>query len=348
MNKKPIKSKENIIFFPNLERRLAQKGLERLQAKKVSEAIEFLEKAKELDAENEETLIGLVLAYVEAGSFHKAKGLAKEMLLKGIGHYDQMIDLYITILLQLHEYSEIVATIETLLEESEIPADKAARFSTILQFSKRMAENGFPPINEKEKYDLMPEADEQVGEQSLNLYALNDANEQMLLVSRLADKNIRPFMDEIQDYLADRAGHPFLKTLLLNLLKEQEFEKEVQVEKFRIEKIVVPLELPDIRNQGRMMDIVEILQDRLEQKDPILLENIRSLVERHFFIVYPFQLEPDEPRAWAAAFHFLTLEYYGQSPEVTSLADMYRQPAEHLTQAIEWIKEIEEISYPLI
>ena len=344
MNKKPGKSKENIILFPNLEKRLAQKGLESLQAKKVSEAIGFLEKAKELDAENEEILIGLVLAYVEAGSFQNAKGLAKEMLLKGIGHYDQMIDLYITILLQLHEYSEIVATIETLLEESEIPADKAARFSTILQFSKRMVENGSSPINE----NLMPEAAEKNGDQSLNLFALKDANEQMLLVSRMKDKNIRPFIDEIQDYLADRAGHPFLKTLLLNLLKEQGFEKEVHVEKFQIEKNVVPSDLPDIRSQERMVDIVEILKDRLEQEDPILLENIKSLVERHFFIVYPLQLEPDEPRAWAAAFHFLTLEYYGQSPKVTGLADVYGQTEAHLKQAIEWIKEIEEISYPVI
>ena len=344
MNKKPIKSNENIILFPDLEKRLAQKGLESLQAKKYREAIAFLEKAMELDAENEEILIGLVLAYIEAGSFQKAKALAKEMLLKGIGHYDQMIDLYITILLQLHEYSEIVATIETLLEESEIPADTAARFSTILQFSKKMAENSASPINE---YSL-PETEKKIEDQTLSLYALKDANEQMLLVSRLADKNIRPFINEIQTYLADRAGHPFFKTLLLNLLKEQEVEKEVYIEKFQIEKSVLPSELPDIRRQGRMMDIVEILKDRLEQEDPILLENIKSLVERHFFIVYPFHLEPDEPRAWAAAFHFLTLEYYGQSPEIKDLADMYGQTVADLKQAIEWIKAIEEISYPVI
>ncbi|XJZ26401.1 tetratricopeptide repeat protein [Bacillota bacterium Lsc_1132] len=344
--KKPIKSEENIILFPDLEKRLAEKGLESLQAKKYSEAIDFLEKAMQLDPENDEILIGLVLSYVEAGNFQHAKSLAKEMLLKGIGHYDQIIDLYITILLQLHEYSEIVTTIQTLLDENEIPADKTARFSTIMQFSKRMVESGPPSITDEWELDLRPA--EKVEKQNLNLYDLKDTNEQMLLISHLADKNIRPYAEEIQAYLVDQAGHPFFKTLLLNLLKEQEFEKEVTVEKFNFEKNVVPSELPDIRRQARMIEIIEILRNRLEQKDPILLENIKSLVERHFFIVYPFQLEPVEPNAWAAAFHFLTLEYYGQSPKLSDLEDEYEQSSENLKQAIDWIKAIEEISYPVI
>ena len=61
--------------------------------------------------------------------------------LKGIGDYFQMVDLYLTILIQLHEYQEIVITIEALLDEKEIPPEKHDHFLTILQFSRRMADN---------------------------------------------------------------------------------------------------------------------------------------------------------------------------------------------------------------
>ena len=134
------KRKDNLIFLPGLEKRLTDKGLESLQNKRYQEAITLLEEAREHDPENSDILIGLVLAYFEAGAYHKAKNMANEMLLKGIGDYFHMVDLYLTILIQLHEYHEIVTTIEALFDEKEIPPDRHDHFLTILQFSKRMAD----------------------------------------------------------------------------------------------------------------------------------------------------------------------------------------------------------------
>lgn len=343
--KKPIQSEENIILFPDLEKRLAEKGLQSLQAKRYSEAIDLLEKARQLDQENDEILIGLVLAYIEVGHFPQAKKLAKELLLKGIGHYDQMMDLYITILLQLHEYPEVVATIETLIEENEISPEKLNHFSTILQFSRRMADQS-SAINETVEPNLA-DTEEDVNE-TLDLHSLTDPNEQMMFVSKLANKNIRPYVKEILAYLEEPSGQPFLKTLLLSILKDQEYEKEATIEKFNYKRSVIPAQLPDIRNQARMNEIIDIVKDKLDQIDPILLGNITSLVERHFFIVYPFELEPAEPSAWAAGFHFLTLEYYGQDPKRIKIAGEYGQSEQDVNQAIEWIKAIEEISHPLM
>lgn len=101
-----VKSKDNVIFFPGLEKKLTDLGLECLQLKKFDDAIDLLEEARVLDPENEDILIGLVMAYFEASAFKKAKELANIMLLKGIGDYFQMVDLYLTILIQLHEYPD--------------------------------------------------------------------------------------------------------------------------------------------------------------------------------------------------------------------------------------------------
>jgi tetratricopeptide (TPR) repeat protein len=335
-----VKSKDNVIFFPGLEERLTNKGLESLEKKKFTEAIILLEDAKELDPENDDVLIGLVLAYFEAGSFKKAKVVANEMLLKGIGNYFQTVDLYLTVLIQLHEYQEIVATIEVLLEEKEIPSEKYDHFLTLLQFSRRMAENRQTDSNEITSIEA--------NVQELNLLSIKNLNEQMLLVSSLAEKNIRPYVSEIADYLKAETGHPFLITMLLTLLKEQEIDRELTVRKFALEETVIPTQLPDPRVQPRMIEIKSLLSDRLESNNPVLFENTIGLVERIFFISYPFVLEPKSTSAWAAAFHQLVQQYHGIDLQVTELSNEYGVQPAGIEQAIAQIEEIEKISYPNI
>lgn len=334
------KRKDNIIFLPGLEKRLTDKGLESLHNKRYQEAITLLEEARVHDPENSDILIGLVLAYFEAGAYIKAKELANEMLLKGIGEYFHMVDLYLTVLIQLHEYQEIVSTIEVLFDEKEIPPDRHDHFLTILQFSKRMADNS--------QQKPIEEAKEETHLKKLNLSSLKNLNEQMLVISSLAEKNIRPYMDEIKDYLSAESGHPFLKTMLLNLLKEQEYDKEIVVKKFSEDLILVPTELPDIQTQPRMKAIEKILEAKLENSDPVLFENIKGMVERNFFITYPFELKPEALSAWAAAFHLLVLDYLGVDPDVVDISDEYEISTDKIEQALAKIRELEEISYPNI
>ncbi len=334
------KRKDNVIFLPGLEKRLTEKGLEYLEMKRFTEAITFLEEAREHEPENSDVLIGLVLAYFEAADYKKGKELASEMLLKGIGDYFQMVDLYLTILIQLHEYQEIVTTIEALMDEKEIPPERHDHFLTILQFSKRMADNSQP--------DLVDEDLEESNPKDLNLFQLKNLNEQMLVVSNLADKNIRPYIDEIKEYLLADEGHPFLKSMLLSLLKEQEYDKEITVKKLNNIATVTPTELSEIHSQPRMKEIERILADRLESSDPVLFENIRAMMERIFFITYPIELEPEENPAWAAAFHILGHSYLGIEIDLQEISSDYEVNSKVIEKTMLLIAEIEEISYPNI
>jgi tetratricopeptide (TPR) repeat protein len=337
-----VKVKDNVVFFPGVEKRLMDKGLESLHNRKFTEAIQLLEEAREHDPDNDEILIGLVLAYYEASVFQKAKVLAKDMLLKGIGDYIQLVDLYLTVLIQLHEYDEIASTIAALLEEKEIPPEKHDHFMTLLQFSRRMAASSGMEANEP-----LPEESSHEPE-PLNLFSIHNLNEQMLLVSSLAEKNIRPYVPEIAAYLQAESGYPFLKTVLLSLLKEQEFDRELTVRKFSYEKQVIPTNLPDVRQQPKMEKIKACLQTQLESSNPALVENVISLVDRIFFISYPFLLEPESPEAWAAAFHLLGQEYLGIGQEIGYLAAEYQVSIKEMERAIEQIELIEKISYPNI
>jgi tetratricopeptide (TPR) repeat protein len=339
-----IKRKDNIIFFPGIEKRLMDEGLESLQKKKFTEAIHLLEEAKELDPDNDDILVGLVLAYYESGVFQQAKVLAKEILHKGIGDYFQAVDLYLTVLIQLHEYQEIISTVEALLDEKEIPPESLQHFLTILQFSQKMAQHHASIDTEEQKKTNEDELD--WPDTKLNLLSLKDLNEQMLVVSSLAEKNIRPYLQEIEEYLRADEGNPFLKTILLTILREQEISQEVTIKKFTLEEKLPPTGLPEIREQPRMLEIKTLLGNVLESSDPVLYTNIGELVERIFFISYPFELEPNDNGAWAAGFHYLVQVYMGLEPEITELASEYHTTLDDITAAIGQIERIEQISYP--
>jgi hypothetical protein len=110
----------------------------------------------------------------------------------------------------------------------------------------------------------------------------------------------------------------------------------------------VPTELPDIQSQPRLKEIEYLLEKRLENSDPYLFENIKGIVERIFFISYPFEFTPEEPLAWAGAFHLLVLDYLGGDPDVDDISDEYEITPEKIEQALVKIRELEEISYPNI
>lgn len=337
MNKRDSK-KDNVILFPGLEKRLLEKGLDYLKQKKYRDAIQFLEQALEHDPENSDIYVGLVLANFEAGYVKQAKQIAAEMLRSGLGDYIQVIDLYLMILVQLNEYDEIVSTIEALLDEKEIPADKHEHFTRMLEFASRMLEGG---TDAEEVFEVEPEG------MSLGLFELHDPNDQVMIAARLAKENIRPYIKEIKEYVASEQGHPFQKTMLLNILREQEYEIETDVYKFGWEKSFIPARLPDLKDYIAMNDVIQILGDELENADPVLFENILSLIERHFFLIYPFDLPNGGAEAWAAAYHFMANEYYGFDESLESFAALYTSSEEEAGQVLAFIRMLEEISYPI-
>lgn len=331
------KLNDKIILFPDLEKRLLEKGLQSLHERKFLAAIDFLEGALEFEQENHEIHIGLVIAYFESGQLIKAKELAKNMLQKGVGDYFQIIDLYLMILVQLHQYDEIAKTIEVLIEEREIPSDKYEHFTRLLEFSKRMAESGEESIPEVPFEEDVPNLE-------IDLFSIHDQHEQIQIATQLIKRNIRPYLDEILSYLASTEGQPFFKTMLLNVLTEHEYDKKVIVQKLGEKVSVRPSELESVGQNEQMRKLLEIVSNELEHEDPILFEHIKNLIERHLFILYPFKLPHFNEKVWSAAYHNLAAAYQGVPVSKRELLNRYEVLEKEMNEAGEFLKKIEEIS----
>ena len=337
--KKQDRRKDNIILFPGLSDRLISKGMELLQEKKFRQAADALEQAVELEPESPEGLFGLTVAYFETGRTNDARDLAAEMLRKGIGEYHHVLDLYLMILVQNGEYKEIVSMLTALFEEGDLPREKSAHYEKMLEMSLRMSD-GNKPVEEVQT--------SQSHAKELNLVSVVDPDDQMRLAAQLSNLNIRIYMEEIKEYLAAREGSPMMKSMLLNILKDQEFDGEVTVEKFGEAKKVIPQNLPEIHEMPKVHMICGILEEKLESENPSLLGHAKGMAERNFFLLYPFESSPPgNPGAWAAAYHHLVCSYYGAELPLDEAAQIYGITVREVESALEMVTKIEEISYPV-
>ena len=334
-NRKQEKKVDNVIPFPNLERKLVEKGLECLHQKKFHEAISLLEQAIVLEPYNSESQMGLILAYFDAGMLDKAKQLVGKMLFEGIGDYFEIMNLYLMLLVQVHKYDEVVSVIEELLVSEHIPKAQFENFNRLLEFSRRMLDN---PVEKEKDHD-------ESAYQELNLFQYKDSEAQMSIAAELNERNIVPYLEELTFFLQSNEGSAFFKSLILNILKEHLYDQPVLVQKFGRKITVIPKTLISLNDNQQLKDITVVIGHKLENEDPILHEHIKKLIEKQFFLLYPLKLEPDDAAIWAAAYHSLGNEYYGNRDTDDELMDVYNVLPEDMKKADSFIRMIEEISY---
>lgn len=335
-----IHQTNKIVLFPNLHERLIIKGLEELSNKNFKLAAQLFIQARENDVENYEVNMGLLVSLVELQQYVEARELCHELLKIGIGDYFQIMSIYLMVLLQLSEHDEMIKTIELLFQENQIPFEKMEHFENMLTFSKKVVE---------ERQSELKRHEENLQEQFKleGLFAGKSDQELLHTITKLSQMNIRPFIDEIQHFLQQEETHPFFKTMLLNILKEQDYSQSIELKKFTFIQSIIPSELPDLKEQEYFKEILWLLEKELSQNDPSLLEMTNSLLERHHFLLYPF--EPEQSvTAMAAAYHALAEEYMTGQEISNKITEMYDVEIQKVRESIFYLKEIEGISYPFI
>ncbi|WP_052343497.1 tetratricopeptide repeat protein [Bacillus massiliigorillae] len=320
-----------IIPFPGLASRLVEKGMDAIVNKDFREAAELLYQAVEIDENDSNAQFGLVVALVELGKYRDAKVYCHQLLQKGIGDYFKLMEMYVMILLELNEYEEMASTISMLLDENQVPFDKEEQFEKMLEFSHRM-------ISEQPDNNF----EEEIAEGHLDLLTKSN-QEQLMIISKLKDDNARKYLGEINNYLQSEEGHPFLKTMLLLILKEQEVLEECIVNKFSKCKPVVPGLLEDVHSRPFYVETEKHLENVLEHQNPSMLQLVQQLLERSQFLLYPMEPEGDF-ESWAAAFHILAEQYQGITSSETEIMELYNGEIVKLKDALAVIQHIEEIS----
>ncbi|MED4453302.1 tetratricopeptide repeat protein [Metabacillus fastidiosus] len=319
-----------VIPFPNLKKRLIDKGMAALKEKNFQEALELFIEAQEIDRENEaEIQFGIALCLMELGQLEEAKKTCKKMLLEDTGDYFTVLQVYLTILIQLHQYKEVQETIEAVLEENQLPAQNAEQFYKLLEFSRKMNETGEVDLDDTVESNI----------------DFGSEHDQMLFIQSLKNQNVIKYIQQLKMILEDPNTNPIIKTLALQLLMDSEIEKEVTVHKFGKTLDVKPSALFDPNELAFTKKVINILDDTLGNENPVLFETVKELWLRHLYVLFPFTPEPAEEKLWAAALHLVGYEMHGITLEREEMEAMYGVSLEQIEHLCVNIYHLEEISY---
>ena len=327
-----------VIIFPGLKERLMSIGLEKLEGKKYGEAVELLSQAKELDRDDAEIAMAFLVALYESGDYDQAKQQGEELLCKGIGDYFEIFDIFIMILIQLGEHKAVIETITVLFDEREVPADRMEHYEKLLQFSQKR-------IPQKEEMKDFQNTDEMQPSSILKNLGIK---EQIFRAAQLNYENIYPFMAELREFLKNPNNHPFVKSMVMNVFKEHGVESPIFIKKFTFDEQVVPAELAAVFETPFYLEFIEYLRKEVEDENPTLYQQIKIVIDRHFFLLYPFEPVPTSAPVWGAAYFLFVQEMYQDETDPKKIAHQFGIDDQMLSQALDWIRELEEISLPIV
>lgn len=277
--KQQIRRQDNVILFPGVGERLLEQAHAYAESYQYDLACEAFAEALRYIEGDEISLSVYAYSLYEIRAFKQAKEVCEELLAIGPTMYFEAMELYLTISMQLREFKQVEKLIETLLDEDAIPENQLEKFQRLKNLNAEIANNQL----------LQQETQQQNNAEFSIVHFLQLSQyEQLQVIYQLTDTNIRPIVQPLIQVIENEAIHPFIRSLTLILLVEQQVNTEIFVEKFQHQRTVnpahlaVPTELPQYK-------AIEANIKACLEKDPTTLEMVQQLLAKHAIVTYPFE-----------------------------------------------------------
>jgi tetratricopeptide (TPR) repeat protein len=331
------KKLEKVVLFPGVVAKLVGKGMEALKEKQFSEALSYFEQALEIEPDHPQGRFGVALSLIEQSRLEEAKDVTEQMLNEDIGNYYDILQVHISLLVQLGHYDEVVSMLEGIMEEEKLPANLAESFYHLLHFSRQMVEDG-TPVEVAEDIQVPPED---------LIQMLNEASpeKQWLAIQMLGKMSSNVFFEAVKDYLKIDKRDPILKSMILQLLKEKHIDEEIEIHKFGKKIIITVSEMENVFHEKFGKDTLAIVAEQLESENPSLFEMITQLWWHYLYALYPISPEPLSSKLWAAALHKVGGEMTGLDEDELQLARQYNVNLEEMLLCSTKIMKLEKEAF---
>lgn len=337
MNEKQKKVKDKVVLFPGLVEKLVAKGMDALKEKKFPKACTFFEQALEIEPDHPQGRFGVALSLIEQSRLDEAKKVTEKMLKEDIGSYYDILQVHISLLVQLGQYDEVVSMLEGIIAEEKLPANLAESFYQLLHFSRQMEEDG-AKIEIDEDLNQAPE-------ELIHMLHFGAREKQLLAIQMLAKMSTIVFINAMKEFLINAQYDPVLKSIALQLLKEKNVDEEISIHKFGKEISLNITDLEDVFHEKFGKNTLEILAVHLENDNPSLFEMVSQTWWHYLFAIYPISPKPLDPSLWAAAIHRVGAEVIGIDWDDFELASQYEVVVDEMVACSAEIMKIEKETY---
>jgi tetratricopeptide (TPR) repeat protein len=335
--KEEQKKLEKVVLFPGVVAKLVGKGMEALKEKQFSAALSYFEQALEIEPDHPQGRFGVALSLIEQGRLEEAKDVTEQMLKEDIGNYYDILQVHISLLVQLGYYDEVVSMLEGIMEEEKLPANLAESFYHLLHFSRQMVEDG-TPVEIAEDIQVPPE-------DLILLLNEGSSEKQWLAIQMLGKMSSNVFFEAVKDYLKIDKRDPVLKSMILQLLKEKQIDEEIEIHKFGKRVNITVSEMENVFHEKFGKDTLAIVAEQLESENPSLFEMITQIWWHYLFALYPISPEPLSSKLWAAALHKIGGEMTGLDEDELQLARQYNVDLEEMLLCSTKMMELEKEAF---
>lgn len=337
MNEKQKKVKEKVVLFPGLVEKLVVKGMDSLKEKKFSKACTFFEQALEIEPDHPQGRFGVALSLIEQSRLDEAKKVTEKMLKEDIGNYFDILQVHISLLVQLGQYDEVVSMLEVIIAEEKLPANLAESFYQLLHFSRQMEDDGA-----KIEFD---EDLKQPPEELIQMLNFGSMEKQLLAIQMLGKMSTTVFIQATKEFLVNAEYDPVLKSIALQLLKEKNVDEDIAIHKFGKEITINIADLEDVFHEKFGKNTLGILAAHLENDNPSLFEMVSQTWWHYLFAIYPISPNPLNPSLWAAAIHRVGVEVIGLDWDDLEIASQYEVVVDEMLACSAEIMKVEKETY---
>ena len=323
--KKRLQTFENIVVFPGTIEQLLSQAHAYAEQTQYHLANEKFEEALQYTPGDEMTLSVYAYSLYEVRNFEKAKVICERLLEIGPSMYFEAMELYLTVCMQLRQFKQVEKIIESLLEEDVIPEEQLEKFQRLKNLNADIAES--KQLQEEQEI-IQASMDYDLSTQS---FFSKTPAEQLMFIHELTAVNIRPIAPQLKEIIEHEETHPFIKSLLLILLVEQEVSMKIEIKKFNCMQIVNPLELRLPTEMPHFQAVTAFVIEQLEQ-EPSTLELITSLIAKHAIVTYPFEWFDFEDEDVAASYMDYVRSMFGEVREMDYELMNFLQQLEKLAE----------------
>lgn len=315
---------EKIVLFPHVKERLLDKGYEALNEKNFEEAYELFKSMETNKIHTMQSELAIVICLVELSRIEEAIDYCEKILKEGFS--EEVLDVYLSILLQMEYFEKANEVIIPVLKNEEI----SDLYHMKLQNLSQIAEKGTDSRN-------ISHTKEQIKEVENILLHDSNVTKQMEIVSILETMNIESILEVLKEFLRDDTKNPVLKSLIIQVLNNKEVDEEIQVCKFGREVMINP-KLLDEEAFLFGDEVSKLLSQYIENDNPTMFQALNEQWNYYVFSYYPFVLEPRNKTLWATALYVFGARMYGIPIENREIDDYYRYHEKEIDEIVSRLK----------
>lgn len=277
--KHDLKSKDNLIFFPGMVERLIQDGLTFAEENNHARAVQCFDEASKYVELDDMFLSIYIFSLLETRRYEDAREICEDLMDKNSPMYEQIVDLYLTVLLDLKEFSDLDRVLNRLLMDKRFSKERKQNFMQLKELSEKLATEQASKVSND-----VPLA---IDKYTLEVFLGLRVEEQEQLLQDSFYHHSMELIEPIIRIAESNKVYPAIQSLALLALGAIGVEEKVTMEKFGFRQPVNPLAPPIPNAMSRLDSITSHILSLLD-KDPTKFEMTIGMLNNHAYALFPF------------------------------------------------------------